>query len=149
MKEFLFSPSVWELVFLFITWWWNINFFSLNKCLLLMALVFRVRLNYEMQLRYWLSAIWYDGMLSLISFSGCAGDINSVQWSNTLCPRVISIYSYQLSWDNTENREIRGGRAFRTDGCSKGCLEVATPMLMMRYKMEKETGKQIMIVAER
>lgn len=58
------------------------------------------------------SAIWYDGMLSLISFSGCAGDINSVQSEvNTLCPRVISIYSYQLSWDNTE-KQIQGGRVF-------------------------------------
>lgn len=88
-------------------------------------------------------------MLSLISFSGCAGDINSVQSEvNTLCPRVISIYSYQLSWDNTE-KQIRGGRVFSEQmGVLKAVWRWLPPMLMMRYKMEKETGKQIMIVAE-
>lgn len=69
-----------------------------------MALVFRDQIKLWDAIEMVIGFQLFDMMAcSLMSLSGRAGDIYSVQSEvNTLYPRVISICYYQLSWDNTE-----------------------------------------------
>lgn len=93
-------------------------------------------------------------MFSIISFSGRAGDADSVQSEvNALCPR--DFLSVNINCHGTIlGNEIWGGISGYGISDLMGVLEAVgrwpPPMLMMSYQMEREEGneRQIMIVAE-